>query len=169
MPIPHKISRLIAIYCWEEVAPTCSISQGHKNLQSRVSLEDGFTAGRILLQFLGINLSYSNLSGFEPRTKDDIMIDDIGGNKFTKCEIDNIPEKDAEVLKIFFKRANKGAAHLTKEREGEKDGHEILKDGIKIILDFLKTHYFEPINIPFDLDYEELFVSLDDVMIRFSN
>lgn len=160
--LPYKLSRLIAIHVVEEMGLERNDNKGYKNLVNRIAIEDGFTTGRLFLNFMGIKLSKQDkLTEFKPSWSDDVLINNLGGTKFNPTEIDELSVANKKTLTIFLKRANKGSAHFTMERPGEPDGFEELKPGINLILEFLHNNLFRPLNIPFELKFEGLLIDLD--------
>src|ERR1035441_8883549 len=97
--IPYKISRLISIFLLQEKCSDCNMPIGYKELVSRVCQEDGFTSGRLLLHFLGLNAnSNGSLILYKTKSSDDIFVNDLGGIKFNQNEITVIPDNDKAII-----------------------------------------------------------------------
>lgn len=110
---------------------------------------------RLFIEALGMEgFEEAGVYTVRPRSKDphptDVLINDLGGKLVSSDDIQQMSERDREILGRLWCLASKELAHLTSAFVTlPEDKHDTIRCGIKIIEALLTTKLFEEVRKPF--------------------
>lgn len=141
--IPYKLTQLrnhsrYKVY-YREVIKDPAFYRRHEIC----SLEIGFVAGRLFLEFLGIAYD-SKSNSLVPRKEHQIKSDDLFIRHFglEPVDISTLDTSELNILTTFYNRANKGSGHFTWQKRDE-DGYDSIDKGSIIIEQLIKEHLYD--------------------------